>query len=152
MIFLVKTIFLHTKLTLYIISAIRLDNCTVEGFFVHTLMDGFAWESGYNEKFGLYHVDFNDPGRKRTAKASAVYYKELITDNGFYTEEPVPSMPFEPVKQKTNVHNLPMLSDFYYGTFPENFAWSAATAAYQIEGAWNIDGELLWFMGYTGFQ
>ncbi|VDI62105.1 lactase-phlorizin hydrolase, partial [Mytilus galloprovincialis] len=129
-----------------VLKAIRLDNCTVEGFFVHTLMDGFAWESGYNEKFGLYHVDFNDPGRKRTAKASAVYYKELITDNGFYKEEPVPSMPFEPVKQKTNVHNLPMLSDFYYGTFPENFAWSAATAAYQIEGAWNVDGksESIW--------
>ena len=29
---------------------------------------------------------------------------------------------------------------FYYGTFPEGFAWSTATASYQIEGAYREDG------------
>ena len=27
-----------------------------------------------------------------------------------------------------------------YGTFPRDFIWAAATAAYQVEGAWNVDG------------
>jgi len=30
-----------------------------------------------------------------------------------------------------------------YGTFPQGFIWAAATASYQVEGAWNVDGKLL---------
>jgi len=29
---------------------------------------------------------------------------------------------------------------FYYGSFPKDFLWGTATAAYQVEGAWNEDG------------
>jgi len=32
--------------------------------------------------------------------------------------------------------------EFYYGSFPKDFAWGTATAAYQVEGAWNEDGEI----------
>jgi len=35
----------------------------------------------FSEKFGLFHVDFNDPERKRTAKMSAEFYSQIIKSN-----------------------------------------------------------------------
>ena len=73
-----------TKLTHHIIfSAITIDGVRVIGYTVWSLMDNFEWERGYQEKLGLYHVDFADPLRPRTAKASAKFYAKLIADNGF---------------------------------------------------------------------
>lgn len=61
------------------------------------------------------------------AKDSSVYYRELILRNGF------PELPI-------SVQVDEMAEEFLYGTFPEGFAWGVATAAYQVEGAWNEDG------------
>lgn len=74
-------------------------------------MDNFEWLNGYTVKFGLYHVDFNNTNRPRTARASARYYTEVITNNG---------MP------------LSREDEFVYGQFPNGFIWSAASAAYQV--------------------
>ncbi|XP_064620975.1 lactase/phlorizin hydrolase-like [Lineus longissimus] len=66
------------------LKAIRLDGCNVKGYTAWSLMDNFEWASGYAEKFGLHFVNFTDPARPRTPKASARWFTQMIKDNGFY--------------------------------------------------------------------
>ena len=62
----------------YIILAIKMDNCTnVKGFSVWTLMDNFEWLEGYSHKYGMFHVDRNDPELRRIPKASSVLYSQV---------------------------------------------------------------------------
>ncbi|XP_042539458.1 lactase-phlorizin hydrolase [Dipodomys spectabilis] len=113
-------IFFHKTYINEALKAYRLDGVDLRGYSAWSLMDNFEWSFGYTIKFGLYHVDFNNVNRSRTARASARYYTEVITNNG---------MP------------LPKEDEFLYGQFPEGFLWSAASAAYQVEGAWRADGK-----------
>lgn len=63
---------------LEVLKAIHYDKCNVIGYTAWSLMDNFEWFFGYVHKFGLYHVDFADPERPRTAKMSAVFFQRLI--------------------------------------------------------------------------
>lgn len=53
----------------------------VKGYFVWSLMDNFEWAEGYNKRFGVVYVDFET--QQRTLKQSALWYAQVIRDNGF---------------------------------------------------------------------
>nr|BAF94233.1 Lct [Rattus norvegicus] len=115
-----ERIFYHKTYINEALKAYKLDGVDLRGYSAWTLMDDFEWLLGYTMRFGLYHVDFNHVSRPRTARASARYYAEVIANNG---------MP------------LAREDEFLYGEFPKGFIWSAASASYQVEGAWRADGK-----------
>ncbi len=52
----------------------------LRGYFAWSLLDNFEWGAGYSKRFGLYHVNFAT--QRRTPKASARFYAEVIASHG----------------------------------------------------------------------
>ncbi len=52
----------------------------LKGYFVWSLMDNFEWCQGYRPRFGIVRVDYNT--QKRTPKQSALWYSQVIAQNG----------------------------------------------------------------------
>ena len=50
----------------------------VRGYYVWSLLDNFEWEHGYSSRFGIVGVDFES--QRRTPKRSALWYRDLITE------------------------------------------------------------------------
>lgn len=51
----------------------------LKGYFVWSLMDNFEWGHGYEQRFGIVHVDYQT--QQRTLKNSARWYKQVIAAN-----------------------------------------------------------------------
>ena len=51
----------------------------LEGYHVWSLLDNFEWTEGYSQRWGIVHVDFKT--QRRTEKASAKWYREVIARN-----------------------------------------------------------------------
>jgi beta-glucosidase len=58
------------------LDAAREEGVRVESYFVWSLLDNFEWEWGYDQRFGIVHVDFET--QQRTPKASGHWYRDYI--------------------------------------------------------------------------
>ena len=56
------------------------DGVEVYGYLAWSLLDNFEWHQGYEERFGLVHVDYET--FKRTVKDSALWYRDVMAANG----------------------------------------------------------------------
>lgn len=52
----------------------------LRGYCAWSLLDNFEWSLGYSKRFGIVHVDYET--QRRTPKASARFYADVIRTNG----------------------------------------------------------------------
>ncbi len=55
------------------------EGVPLAGYYAWSLLDNFEWGFGFEKKFGLYAVDSDT--QNRTAKKSASWYSNIISDN-----------------------------------------------------------------------
>jgi beta-glucosidase len=60
-------------------DAIR-KGADLRGYFAWSLLDNYEWSLGFSKRFGLVHVDYAT--QRRTPKASAHFYRDVIRSNG----------------------------------------------------------------------
>jgi beta-glucosidase len=67
----------------HFVAAHRAIECGVPlaGYFVWSLMDNLEWSFGYAQRFGIVWVDYES--QRRILKDSALWYKQVIAENGF---------------------------------------------------------------------
>ena len=57
----------------------------VRGYFAWSFLDNFEWSHGFSKRFGIVHVDYAT--QKRTPKASARFYADVIRSGGAVLDE-----------------------------------------------------------------
>lgn len=66
----------HSKHLSSLLEAIR-EGADVRGYVVWALLDDFEWSFGYDYRFGLYYVDYND-NLKRYPRESANWFRNVL--------------------------------------------------------------------------
>ncbi|XP_075960042.1 beta-klotho [Anarhichas minor] len=104
-------IYLMKRFINQVLQAIKFDGVQVFGYSAWSLVDGFEWNYGFTVRRGLFYIDFSQPNRTRTPKTSAQYYRRVVTDNGFRSDE---------------------TSREIKGRFPCEFHWGIADSTLQV--------------------
>ncbi|XP_007887306.2 beta-klotho [Callorhinchus milii] len=105
-------LYLMKKFVNEVLRAIRFNEVNVFGYTAWSLLDGFEWQYGYKIARGLFYVDFSSKEKSRIPKSSALFYKQIIEQNGFPLTE---------------------ITQHVHGTFPCNFSWGIADTVLQVE-------------------
>ncbi len=63
---------------LYAMHRALVEGVDIRGFYYWSLMDNFEWAEGYDQRFGLYHVDFET--QKRTLREGARAFVRVVTE------------------------------------------------------------------------
>ncbi|KAK9399190.1 beta-klotho [Crotalus adamanteus] len=116
-----------------VLQAIKYDQIEVFGYVSWSLLDGFEWQQMFNNRRGLFYVDFNSKEKDRIPKSSAFYYKQIIQENGFPAEESTRTL---------------------QGQFPPEFFWGITESVIKAESLasspqfcdpnlylWNVSGD-----------
>ena len=53
------------------------DGANLHGYYLWSLLDNFEWAWGFEMRFGIVHVDYEN-NMRRTPKESALAYRDLI--------------------------------------------------------------------------
>lgn len=56
------------------------EGICVKGYFHWSFSDNFEWQQGYNERFGLVYIDYQN--QQRIPKDSFYWYQDVIKENG----------------------------------------------------------------------
>ena len=60
--------------------AITEDGVNVQSYFAWSIMDNFEWADGYNSRFGMVFIDY-DNDQARHPKDSLTWYSTFIKNN-----------------------------------------------------------------------
>ncbi|CAL8264013.1 unnamed protein product [Lota lota] len=104
-------IYLMKRFINQVLQAIKIDGVQVFGYTAWSLVDGFEWNYGYSLRRGLFYIDFSQPNRTRVPKTTAQYYRHVISDNGFPSDQ---------------------RSQEIRGRFPCDFHWGVSDSTLQV--------------------
>jgi len=64
---------------LYAVSKAIDDGYDIRGYHYWSFIDNFEWDLGYDQRFGLYHVDFET--QERTLREGSKEYQRIVKEN-----------------------------------------------------------------------